>query len=153
MKLVKSKDGVWQYRLDQIEINLLTTVLKKVPFPDLQPVKISRTDKDPKAKEREKLLNESLAQHRKELKKAAGNILDDGKIKHQKEVWMLTLSSEDREMLLQILNDVRVGCWNALGQPQELEPDTPDLTAREIANYGLLNLAGYFECGLLTTES
>ena len=153
MKLVKSKDGVWQYRLDQIEINLLTTVLKKFPFTDLQPVKISRTDKDPKAKEREKLLNESLAQHRKELKKAAGNILDDGKIKHQKEVWMLTLSSEDREMLLQILNDVRVGCWNALGQPQELEPDTPDLTAREIANYGLLNLAGYFECGLLTTES
>ena len=153
MKLVKSKDGVWQYRLDQIEINLLTTVLKKFPFTYLQPVKISRTDKDPKAKEREKLLNESLAQHRKELKKAAGNILDDGKIKHQKEVWMLTLSSEDREMLLQILNDVRVGCWNALGQPQELEPDTPDLTAREIANYGLLNLAGYFECGLLTTES
>jgi hypothetical protein len=153
MKLVKCQDGIWQYRLDQTEFNLLITVLKKFPFTDLQPVKISRTDKDPKAKEREKLLNESLAQHRKELKKAAGNILDDGKIKHQKEVWMLTLSPEDREMLLQILNDVRVGCWNALGQPQELEPDTPDLTAREIANYGLLNLAGYFECGLLKTES
>jgi hypothetical protein len=149
MKLVRFVSGQWQYALELNEINLLNLLLKQFPFTDLQPVQISRSDKDSKAKEREKLLNESLAQHRKLLKKAAVNLLEAGKIKHQNEGWLLTLALEDREVLLQILNDIRVGCWNALGQPAELEPKVENLTAEEQRFHGLMNAAGYFEHSLL----
>jgi hypothetical protein len=55
-------------------------------------------------------------------------------------------------MLLQILNDIRVGCWNALGQREQLELKTEKLTAKELRNFGLMNIAGYFEHSLLMTD-
>ena len=56
-------------------------------------------------------------------------------------------------MMLQIRNDIRVGCWNALGGPDDLEPKSEKLSAKEHRFYGLMNVAGYFEHSLLLTES
>ena len=55
-------------------------------------------------------------------------------------------------MMLQILNDIRVGFWIELGRPEELEPQDPDLSAQKFARYGLMNLAGYFEHHLINQE-
>jgi len=81
MRLVKqTKDG-WQYRLNQPEANCLRSLLQQFPITANTHSKISRTDADPKTVEREKLLNESLAEHRNELKKQATNLLAPGKFK------------------------------------------------------------------------
>jgi hypothetical protein len=153
MKLVKESKGVWQYHLAQNEADVLVGLLKKFPFTKIDAVKISKTDKHPKAREREKLLNESLAEHRKELKKLALDLIRPDKLKLEEKGLLMTLSSENRETMLQILNDIRVGSWRVLGEPDDLHTNTPQTSAKDLAYRSLMDLAGYFECGLLTTES
>jgi hypothetical protein len=36
-----------------------------------------------------------------------------------------------------------------LGEPEELEPETPPQTEKELVFYTLMNLAGYFEAAFL----
>lgn len=152
MKLVKCKDEVWQYHFAQNEADVLVGLLNKFPFTKIDPVKISKTDKNPKAKEREKLLNESLAEHRKELKSQAMNLIRPEKFKRQENGLLMTLSLEEREMLLQILNDIRVGCWRALGEPEDLHLKIAQTSTKEQVYRNLMDLAGYFECSLIVTE-
>jgi hypothetical protein len=53
------------------------------------------------------------------------------------------------EWLLQILNDVRVGCWVKIGRP-ELEPlRKTQLTADESRALSALELSGFFQMILL----
>ena len=154
MKLVKQSKGIWRYHLNQQEADILVSLVKKFPFTGIDHVKISRTDKEPAVVEREKLLNESLAEHRKELTKLAVKLLDAGKFKKldDGQLLTLTLDTESREILLQILNDVRVGCWRALGEPEELEPQPPQPAKKELVYRNLMDLAGYFEHSLLRPE-
>jgi hypothetical protein len=149
MKLVKRKGETWQYELNQVELDLLKQLLKNFPFTGNVPVKISKADADPKSIEWEKLLNESLAEHRKELKKQASNLIAVGKFHSSEKGHLLTLNAEEREILLQILNDIRVGCWHVLGEPESLELHKPECSAQDIARHRLMDLAGYFEHHLI----
>src|ERR1700753_2376169 len=115
MRLVAQAKGNWQYALSPNEAALLTGVVKKFPFMDVTPAQISKVEGEPQTAEREKLLNESMAEHRKELTKLAVNLLGDDKWQRSKKAHLLTLDAHAREILLQILNDIRVGCWRALG--------------------------------------
>src|ERR1039458_3708032 len=144
----KTRDG-WRYQLNQREGDCLRSLLRQFPINANVQAKISKTDADPKSVEREKLLNESLAEHRKELRKQAMNLLAPVKFKRGEKGYQLTLNLEEREILLQILNDIRIGCWHALGEPEELEPKKPPQTEKELIFYNLMNLAGYFEVAFL----
>jgi hypothetical protein len=149
MKLIKRMGESWQYALNQNEVALFDGLLKKFPFTNNVPVKISKSGRDPEAFEREQLLNESLAEHRKELKRQAMNLVAAEKFKQSAEGYWVTFKTEEREILLQILNDIRVGCWRALGEPETMELEKPDYTAQELKYHGLMNLAGYFEHHLI----
>lgn len=146
MKLVKHSGESWQYELNVAEANLLKQLLKKFPFIENNPAKISKTDTDPKSAERERLLNEYLAEHRKVLKKQAKYLTSPDKFKKGNKIHLLTLSAEEREVLLQILNDIRVGCWQLLVAPETLDSDQARAT-----DY-LMNLSGYFEHYLIGQE-
>ena len=149
MKLVRQIKSGWKYELNQGEGDCLRSLLQQFPITADTHAQISRTDADPKSNEREKLLNESQAEHRKELKKQATNLLAAGKFKRGEEGYLLTLNLEEREILLQILNDIRIGSWHVLGEPEELEPEKPPQTEKEMVFYNLMNLAGYFEVAFL----
>ena len=82
----------------------------------------------------------------------AGQLMGADKFKVWDEGWRLCINSEERETLLQILNDIRVGCWHALGEPEDLETHTPNPTKKEQVFYNTMNLAGYFEHNLLKLE-
>ena len=152
MKLIKQSEGSWQFALHQNEFDLLCHLMKKFPHTQKAPVKISKTDRDPESVEREELLNESLVEHRKELKRWAVNLIAGNKLKISKQHHVLTLTAEDREILLQILNDIRVGCWRALGEPENLELQKLDGSAEEVKYRSLMNLAGYFEHHLIGSK-
>ena len=149
MKLLRQTKAGWKYHLNQREGECLRSLLQQFPITAPTSAQISKTDADPESGEREMLLNESLAEHRKELKKQAMNLLAPGKFKGGERGYLLTLSQEEREILLQILNDIRVGSWRALGEPEDLEPETPPKSEREQVFYNLMNLAGYFEVAFL----
>ena len=144
MKQVGQKGQIWQYTLNPVEADMLASLLKQFPLTSDFPAKISKSDTDPKSAEREKLLNESLAEHRKELKKRAVNLVTSEKLRPIENGRMLTLSAEERENMLQILNDIRIGAWRALGKPETMEsPIAKDSTPAQ-AYHHLMNLAGYF---------
>lgn len=103
--------------------------------------------------EREKLLKESLAEHRKELKNSARRLLAMEKLRPWKKGHLWTLAPAEREIFLQIMNDIRVGCWYALGQPGELDPEPgAKLTPQEFAWRSLMHMAGYFEHYLILSD-
>ena len=56
MKLLKQSKAGWQYQLNQTEVGILADLVKRFPFTGMDAVKMSRTDKEPAAMEREKLL-------------------------------------------------------------------------------------------------
>ena len=120
MKLVKQSGGNWRYALNQTQFDLLCHLLRKFPHTESVPAKISKADADPKSVEREKLLNQSMAEHRLELKRQAVNLIAGNKLKMGKKHHLLTLTAEEREIMLQIFNDIRVGCWHALGGTRKL---------------------------------
>jgi hypothetical protein len=149
MRLARQTKQWLKYELNQQEGDCLRSLLRQFPVTGNVHAKISKTDADPKSIEREKLLDESLIEHRKELKKQATNLIGAGKLKHGDKGYLLTLNPDDREILLQILNDIRIGCWHVLGDPDELEPETPPQNENEMVFYNLMNLAGYFEVAFL----
>ncbi len=146
MILVKQSGENWQYRLYENEADILLGLLKKFPFTEKNPAHISKTGKDAKVAEREKLLNESMADHRNELKRLAATLLGEEKWKKLEPGLLLTLDSGSREVLLQILNDIRVGCWHALGEPEDMEAPT---AGKDLGHRNVMDLAGYFEMSLL----
>jgi hypothetical protein len=149
MKLVRHNRDGREYQLNQKEAVCLRSLLQQFPVTANVPAQISKTDADPETVEREKLLNESLVEHRKELKQQATNLLAAKKFKQVEKGYWLTLNLEEHEILLQILNDIRVGCWRMLGEPEDLEGETPPQSERELFFYSMMNLAGYFEAALL----
>ncbi len=151
MKLASQAGENWQYQLTRQEADILLGLLKKFPLSEPGPAQMSKTDADAKAIEREKLLTESLAQHRRELKDLAANLLGQDKWKKTETGRLLTLNGEEREILLQILNDIRIGCWHALGEPDPLEQ--PITSKPQLAYRQLMELAGYFEMNLLELEA
>jgi hypothetical protein len=151
MRLLTQSKGGWRYQLGRAEALALHSLIKLFPITAAAAVRITRTDTDPKTAEREKLLNESLAEHREELRRKAEHLLGDDRLKIRREGYVLSLGLDDREILLQILNDIRVESWRALGQPEDLAlPTNP--SESEQAHHSLMSLAGYFECELLNLQ-
>ncbi|HEV2437671.1 MAG TPA: hypothetical protein VG077_16880 [Verrucomicrobiae bacterium] len=148
MKLLKQSEAGWKYELNQKEGILLRTLVKEFPLTAATSVKIVRTGADARSVERERLLNESLAQHRLEVKKQAGKLLA-ANLKAGKDGWRLSVSANEREVLLQLLNDIRVESWHALGEPETLDTLPAPPSEADLRHYNLMQLAGYFEWKML----
>jgi len=148
MKLLRQGRAGWKFELEPKEAMVLRALVSEFPLSAATPAKISRKGRDAKSAERQRLLNESLAQHRRDLKKQAGKLLAAG-LKHEKSGWRLTLSAAEREVLLQLLNDIRVESWHALGEPDNLDELPPPASDADFRHYNLMQLAGFSEFKML----
>jgi hypothetical protein len=141
------------YDLTLREGVLLRGLLGLYPAGAPAAAKITKSECDPKAAEREILLNESLAEHREKLAVAARELAAPKKLVAKEEGWRIRLGPEERETLLQILNDLRVGSWRALGEPESTEPPSGPLSTEQVHHHGLMQLAAYFVVQLLDEET
>ena len=151
MRLLTQNKGGWRYQLSRVEAQALRSLIKLSPIKAHVAVRITKTDTDPKAAEREKLLNESLTEHREELRRKAQHLISGDRLKIQQDRYVLSLGLEDREILLQILNDIRVESWRALGEPEDLDPLTNHSESEQV-HHNLMSLTGYFESKFLNLE-
>ena len=145
MKLVKQTKTGFQYELDGEDAASLRFLVKQFPLTAFSPVDISKTDSGSKAVERETLLNESLREHRDELKRKARSLVlpEKFKILDGKQFFYVTLGA--RETMLQILNDIRVESWRILGEPEDPDVNILGLSKEKFKYYHFMRLAGYFE--------
>lgn len=124
MRLVEAKGGLFVFRLARRERELLTHVLKQFPVGGGPVAPLSKSGDEQLLAEHQQQLTEALAEQRAEHKRLLdaflgeqGRFAEDGKSHFR-----LRLTTVQVDWLLRVLNEVRVGLWTKLGQPENLAP-------------------------------
>jgi hypothetical protein len=148
----KSGDGAaaFVYQVSKQEVEWLLGVLKLYPQLDSGYHRITQGAAG-EIKAEQQLLQEAMAQRRREHKSKLEKFLaTPGRFRLEApDQFHFSLTPEQMEWLLQVLDDVRVGCWVKLGRP-ELEPAPPKkLTPAEARAMSALELSGFFQMVLL----
>ncbi len=152
MKLLSKDEKCWKFLLNAQETVCLQYLLQGFPLAEAAPARLTKTDTSAPARERQALLEEFLTEHRRELEKQAQLLLREEKWPVRRKVQQLHLDPAEREALIQILNDIRVTCWHALGQPETLEDPPATASPEQMQQHGLMQLAGFFEYTLIEPE-
>jgi hypothetical protein len=146
VKLLRVEDDRYVFQLPREELTLFAITLGLYPVipPAHQP--LSKGSKPDPANQR--LLNEALAEQRKENKKHVEDFLTGaGRFQEVEDAVQMTLTAAEIEWLLQVLNDVNVGNWILLGSPEKPPPFYPN---SENARFLLgMYQANAFQCDLL----
>lgn len=146
MNLIKAEKGTLSFQIVAKEKRLLFQVLSLYPLIPPAHAQISKSEDRPADQQ---LLEEALAAQRLEQKKRVMALLKAKTVFHPNEAgFRFTLKAAQVEWLLQVLNDVRVGAWLALGSPdgpKEIlaalnEKSAPYLWAMEVAGQFLMEL-------------
>jgi hypothetical protein len=148
VKLIRSDRNGLVFQLGQREKQLLFVVLELYPLTPASRHRLSKQGKGPKAKENQQLLEEALAEQRKENRRQVQAMLNEPqRFRETKTGLELALTPAQVEWLLQVLNDVRVGSWLALGEPEHGEE--PAVTEQNAKFLFALEVCGLFESVLL----
>lgn len=147
MKLVRhGKEFV--FRLSRREHGLLVETLRLYPLVPPAHHRLSREAAAPSLAESQRLLDEALAEQRAANRALVQAFLGDPqRFRPVDTAVELRLSPAEIEWLLQVLNDVRVGAWLALGEPEQGEE--PPLTEENARYHFALAMSGWFESELL----
>jgi len=156
MKFIPSQNtgpdaaAAFVFQISKLEVEWLLGVLRFYPQLDSGYHRITQ-GAAAEIKAGQELLEEAMGQKRREHKLRLEKFFaTPGRFRLEApDLFRFTLTPEQMEWLLQVLNDVRVGCWVKLGRP-ELEPSPPKkLTADEARTMSALEMSGFFQMILL----
>lgn len=150
MKFLKFTGGRFHFRLETAERDMLLQIIERYP---LIPAAYHRASLGESAKGIEatqKLLEEALEGQRQETRRQIKAVMDAGdRLQRKGRGWVLSLGREEIQWLLQVLNDVRVGSWLILGQPDELHEQPLKLPEDKLPFLWAMEVCGYFQMTLL----
>jgi len=150
MKLILTDDDRRVFRLGQQEQDLLRRILDQYPLlPDgyHQFTRSGVTADDP---ENQALLDEALATHHDDLRRRVRELFNDPtRLAPDQTSYRLSLTREDLEWLLQVLNEVRVGSWVRAGCPDPEDGPPAPIATDKAPFFILMEVAAYFESALL----
>ncbi len=150
MKLIRSTNSKLLFALSETEGELLLLLLQLYPRIPPSYHRISKTLQPTETEEAQRLLDEELQRHRHEnIRQVAAVLTEKRLLKQTKAGFRLTLSPEQFEWLLQVLNDVRVGSWIAIGAPDTENGQEIQVTDQTAPHVWAMETAGYFEMALL----
>jgi len=148
VKLIRSDQRGFVFRLSKREKHLLLQTLQLYPLVPASHHRLGKTGDSPEDEERQHLLDEALAEHRRENRRQLQAMLNEPqRFVETESGFQLTLGAAQMEWLLQVLNDIRVGSWLALGEPEQGEEPEPD--KHNAHCYLALEVCGIFETALL----
>lgn len=145
MKLFQANENGYGFEFNLREKQLLFKVLSLYPL--VPPSHHHLTRKSASAgDEQQKLLDESLASHRVESRQRVQALINNPKnFPAFGSGFRWFAARAEMEWMLQVLNEVRVGSWLALGSPNLQQPKHAVPTAENEAHYWAMDLAGTFE--------
>ncbi len=149
MKLCHANQGQLTFQLADREKVLLLEVLQLYP---LVPPAYHQRDGSKRAEDAasRKLIEEALTERRQENKRHLQSLLQNPNRFVQREGdWQFSITRGDLEWLLQVLNDVRIGSWIALGSPDPKTTTNVALTPENAKLFWAMELCGQFESDLL----
>jgi len=142
------------FEISLLEKRLLFEVLKLYPLISATHHRLSKTARTAKHDENQRLLEESLAAHREENRKNVRALLDEpGRFQTTPDGLLLKISRPETDWLLQVLNDVRVGSWIALGSPDTEAGEKIELNEKTAPHIRSMEIAGAFETVFLDALS
>jgi hypothetical protein len=148
VRLLRSDQRGFVFHLGEREKRLLLQTLQLYPLVPASHHRLARTGDSPEDNERQRLLDEALAEHRRETRRQVQAMLDEPRrFQETQSGFQLSLSAAQIEWLLQVLNDIRVGSWLALGEPEQGEEPEPNRNNTHC--FLALELCGSFESALL----
>jgi hypothetical protein len=153
MKLLTHDAGRCELQFSTQEKDLLLGLLPQYPKLPADHHQASRNG-DANA-EVQKLLADALAEQRETNRAAAQAFLaTTARFEPDADVWRLSLTDAEVEWLLQVLNDLRVGSWLALGSPGQDEDgsylDFEHVTAENVNDLWTMEICGALEYELLS---
>jgi hypothetical protein len=114
---------------------------------------LSKTANPAEIQADQRLLEESLAAHKQENKKQLFAIINEiNRFPANAGVSRFTVSGDQVEGLLQVLNDIRVGSWQKLGSPDAAQKKTIELNEQNARYTWVIEVAGLFQMALLTAR-
>jgi hypothetical protein len=152
MRLKRQPQGGLILSLTATERPLLTEVLARFPVVPEDHSCLSREDAildNATRQEAEKLRREAWAEHLSDTSRLLLRLMEQLAAPPSKQPVTLNLKADSVELLLQVLNDVRVGCWIRLGCPDPLPDPFEDTSHETNPSRRLMDLAGIFESVLL----
>ncbi|HEX5218946.1 MAG TPA: hypothetical protein VFZ59_05215 [Verrucomicrobiae bacterium] len=149
MKLLRSGKSVFVFQLSPREKQVLLETLELYPLVPASHHRLSNTGSPSESDENQRLLEESLAEQRKENRKQVQAMLEQPeRFRETKNGLQFSLKHSEVEWLLQVLNDIRVGSWLALGEPEPGE--LPEISKQNLRYLMAMEVCGAFESLLLS---
>jgi len=149
VKLLRADKRHFVFRLGPHEKEALAEVLGLYPCVPPAHHRLHRTAAAGAEAERQRLLDEALAEQRAAHRRRVRDLLaHPDTFRPLPRGWQFVLPRSAVEWLAQVLNDVRVGSWLALGAPEELPRHLPADPARARHAWAM-ELAGWFQMELL----
>jgi hypothetical protein len=152
LKLLSKDEKTFTFLIGKKERELMYAILRKYPMIIAAHFKDRHAGKDSKSGHDE-LIQEALAEQQKENKRQLEEMLaQPGRFAEEELGFRFALTHSEMEWLLQLLNDVRVGSWIQLGEPDgnsNIFGPEQKLTEQTIQLAWTMEMAGHFLSGLL----
>ena len=150
MKLIEGDGGRFVFQLGKREKRLLFEILKLYPLVSASYQKLTKTGGPPDLQASQQLLEESLAAQKRENRKQLQAMLnEEGRFQENQAGIRFLLDVSQAEWLLQVLNDIRVGSWLALGSPDEKKGKPIQLNEKNVHYLLAMEVSGQFQMALL----
>ena len=151
MRLIRATTENLQFETTARERTLLFHVLQLYPLVPLTHHRLSKGSQIPDQAENQQLLEQSLkAQQTENQRHLAGLLKRKDRFQPASNGFKLSLTRAEIEWLLQVLNDVRIGSWLALGSPDtELVEEKLSREPNLAPHVAAMHLAGAFQMYLL----
>lgn len=150
MKFLKTDKDRFVFQVSATEKELLFGLLMHYPLVSPGHQRLSQTMDLEKLKDDQALLEESLAEAKRENRtQVAAMLAEEGRFQAQKEGYRFTLAASEIDWLLQVLNDIRVGSWIKLGSPDQNASRRAEWTEETAPYWWAMELSGLFQMVLL----
>lgn len=150
MKLFKREQDGWTFQFSFQEMEMLRHVLRLYPRTPQSYQKLSKEGGRRELEDGQALLEEALADRKRENKKKVEEFLaDEDRIRSTESHALMTIQEGEMDWLLQVLNDVRVGAWLRLGSPKHGDDLPEEWDPIRIQDQSAMQLSGLFEAFLL----
>jgi hypothetical protein len=150
VKLIKREEAHYTFLIGKREREMFFALLRRYPVVIGAHYRTRHPVKTDEAKKNQQLLEEALAEQQKENRKQLELMLkQNGRFVENDLGFTFRLNESEMEWLLQVLNDIRVGSWVQLGEPNpDASPQLP-LTEQNMQLAWAMEMAGLFQHSLL----
>lgn len=150
MKLIKREKNQCIFQIGRREREMFFALLRRYPVVKTGHFQGRNPPASDEANKNQELLKEALAEQQLENRKHLEQILAEPGRFHESETgFTFRISHSELEWFLQVLNDIRVGSWIQLGQPDGASAGQIALTEQNLQLTWSMEMAALFQHSLL----